>query len=150
MWRSKVAAESRELVADLGDGAGGIVAQRGDQDRDAARTVTFVRHLDVVDALELARSFLDRALDVLLGHRSGLGRIDRCSEPRVMRGIAPGKLRGHRDLANELGELRSALGVGRGLVVLDLLPFAMAGHISSVEIASLCVARVSAATRTAH
>ena len=48
-----------------------------------------------------------------------------------MSGIAACDLGGHGDLTNQLGELRAPLGVGRGLVVLDLLPLTMTGHISS-------------------
>ena len=91
-------------------------------------TVALVCDLAVVDALELARSLLDCALDVLLRHRRGFRRFDRGAKSRITGGIAAAELRGHRDFANQLGEMRAALRVGRGLVMLDLLPFAMAGH----------------------
>ena len=125
---AEVAPEPRQLVTDLGDGAGGIVAQSRDQYRDTTGPVALVHDLCVMDALELTCPLLDRPLDVVLGHRPGLGRIDRGSEPRIVVGVAAGQLRGHRDLAYELGELRASLGVGRSLVVLDLLPLGMAGH----------------------
>src|SRR6202521_3415234 len=125
---SQVAAEPRELVPDLGDGARGIVAQRGNQDRDATRSISLVGDFGVMNSFELSRPFLDRALDVFLGHRPGLGRVYRGSKPGIVRGITAGELRRHRDLTNELRELGAALGVGGRLVMLDLLPLAMAGH----------------------
>src|SRR5258706_14475962 len=124
----QVAAEACELVSDFGDCASGVVTQRRYKNRDATRAVALVRHLDVVDALELTSPFFDCALDVVLRHRAGLRRIDRGSQPRIMGWIATSQLRGHRDFANELGELRDELRVGRSLVMLDLLPFTVAGH----------------------
>src|SRR4029078_2395595 len=54
------------------------------------------------------------------------------AQSRVPGGIAATHLGGHRDLANQLGEERTTLGVGRRLVVLDLLPFTVASHASLV------------------
>jgi len=56
MRRPQVAAESGELVADLGDGARWIVAQRGDEEGDAARSVAFVGDLGVMNPFQLSRS----------------------------------------------------------------------------------------------
>src|ERR1700737_5365103 len=128
MRRPEIAAESGELMPDLGDGGGGIVAQRRNEDRDAARSIAFVGDLGVVNSFQLARSLLDRTLDVFLRHRPGLRRVYRGTKSGIVRGIAAGELRRHRDLTNQLRELGAALGIGRRLVVLDLLPFAMAGH----------------------
>src|SRR5688500_15405718 len=112
----------------VGDGAGRIVGQRMDEDRYAPRAVSLVGDLDVVHTFEVPRALLDGALDVLLRHRRRLCRVDRGAEPRITGGIASTDLRRHRDLANELREVRPALRVGRGLVVLDLLPFAVTSH----------------------
>jgi hypothetical protein len=46
-------------------------------------------------------------------------------------GVAAALLRGNRDFANELREQGAALGISGGLVVLDLLPFAMASHVAA-------------------
>src|SRR5207237_10410556 len=77
VWRAEVAAESGELVPNFGHRSRRIVAQRRDQNRHPTRTVAFVSDFGVVHALEIARSFLDGALDVLLGHRLLLRRVDR-------------------------------------------------------------------------
>src|SRR5688572_23575922 len=126
---AEVASKPRELVPHFCDGAIGVVGKREDEDCYAARAVALVGDVDVLDALELASALLDCALDVFLRHRRGPGGFNSSAKPRVARGIAAAKLGGHRDLANELCELRSALGVGRRLVVLDLLPFTVTGHV---------------------
>ena len=73
--------------------------------------------------------FLIRALDVFLRHRAALRRVDRQAKPRIARRVAAAELGGHRDLADELREQRTTLGVSGRLVVLDLLPFTVASHI---------------------
>ena len=115
-------------MPNLGYRTSRIVTQSGYEYRDAARTVAFVSHFRVVDSFELTSAFLDRALDVLLRHRLGLGGVDRRSQSRIVVGVAATELGGHSDLTNELRELRTALGVGRRLVMLDLLPLTMTGH----------------------
>src|SRR5690606_33116821 len=89
-----------------------------------------VRDLLVVHPLQLARPLLDRALDVVLGHRGVLRGVDRRAESRVTGRIATPLLGGDRDFPNELGEQRTALRIGRGLVVLDLFPLAMTSHVT--------------------
>ena len=74
--RAEIPAQSRHLVPHVGDGARRIVGECSDHHRDAARTVALVRDFLIVDALELARTFLDRALDVVLRHRTGLCGLD--------------------------------------------------------------------------
>jgi hypothetical protein len=81
-----------------------------------------------MDALEITGSLFHGALDILLRHRTRFCRVDRRAQPRISGGVAAAQLRGHRDLANELGELRAALGVGGRLVMLDLFPLAVTGH----------------------
>ena len=126
--RAEVAAEARHLGADFGDGARRVVGHGVDEERDAAGAVALVRHFLVVDALELTRALLDRALDVLLRHRAAARRVDGETEPRISGRITAAELGGHGDFANELREQRATLLVSRGLVVLDLLPFTMASH----------------------
>src|SRR5205814_5940536 len=94
----------------------------------AAGAVPLVRDFLIVDAFELTRALLDRALDVVLRHRAGLRGIDGGAQPGVAIRVAATLLRGDRDFADQLREQRTALRVSRGLVVLDLLPFAMACH----------------------
>ena len=119
-------------MADVGHGPGRIVGHRLDDQRDAGWSVALVRDLLDVLAGELSGSLLDRAIDVLLRQRLGLARLDRHAQSRVPRRIAATHLGGHRDLTNQLGEERTTLGVGRRLVVLDLLPFTVASHTSLV------------------
>jgi hypothetical protein len=75
--RAEVAAEPAHLGANLGDGARWVVGHGIDEEGHAARTVSLVRDFLILDALELARAFLDGSLDVLLGHRRLFGGVDR-------------------------------------------------------------------------
>src|SRR5207253_11348643 len=120
--------DAGELLANPVAGASRIVAQRGDQNTGAARSVAFVSDFGVMNALQLALPLLDRPLDVLFGHGCGSRRLNRSAKPRIMVGVAATELGGHRDLTNEFCELRTTLGVGRRLVMLDLLPLTMTGH----------------------
>ena len=126
--RAEVPAEAAHLAAHFGDGARGIVRHGFNEERHPARAVAFVCDLVVIDTFELTRALLHRSLDVLLRHRVRPSRFDRETQPRVARRIAAADFRGHRDLANELREQRAAFGVGGRLIVLDLLPFAVARH----------------------
>ena len=130
---AEVAAAARELVADLGDRARRVVGERLDHERDAAGSVALVHDLTVLDAFELAGALLDRALDVVLGHRRRPRVLDRSAEARVAVRVTAALLGGDRDLADELREMRAALRVGRGFVVLDLLPLAVAGHGPNID-----------------
>lgn len=87
-------------MPDLGDRSRRIVAQGGNENGDAPRTISLVLDLSIGDALEIARSFLDGALDVLLGHRLGFRRVDRRAQTRIPGRIAASDLGGHRDLTN--------------------------------------------------
>src|SRR5688572_14380950 len=118
MTRAEVAAKSAEAVSNVGDGAGWIVGERENEDRNAARAVALVRDLSIGDSLEITRALLYRALNVLLRHRLRFRGVDRGAKTRISGWITTAELRRHRDLANELGELRTALGVSRGLVML--------------------------------
>ena len=121
----------RQGVPDVGHGAVRVVGQTLDEEGHPARAVAFVRRFDVVDALELAGALLDRPLDVLLRHRVLLRRIHGESQAGVEFDATPALLRGHGDLADQLGKERSALGVIDALLALDLRPFVVASHMSS-------------------
>jgi hypothetical protein len=94
----------------------------------AAPPGALVGQLLVGAALELAGALLDGALDVVVGHVDGFGRVDRRPQPGVTAGVAAAALGGHGDLADDFGPGGGAAGVGDGLLALDLLPLAVAGH----------------------
>jgi hypothetical protein len=93
-----------------------------------AGSVPFVRDLLVVHALEGARPLLDRPLDVVERHVRLLGGVDRRAQAGVARGVAAARPCGDGDLLDQLGEVGAAPGIGHGLLALDLLPLAVAGH----------------------
>src|SRR5665213_1938097 len=100
-----------------------IVRQHVDENCHATRTVALVRHFFVAGTLKLARTLLDGALDVVLGHVLGLGRRDRTAQPRVAVGIASAALRGDGDFLDQACENLAALGIQRALLMLNCRPF---------------------------
>ncbi len=124
---AKIAAVLRKGGAHGGGGAVAIVGQRLDDDRAAARAVAFVTHFLIAFAV-LRAGLVDRALDVVLGHRLRLGGIDGQPQARVHVGIGHAHFRRHGDFAAELGKHRAALLVLRALAMHDVLEFGMAGH----------------------
>src|SRR5205085_10923807 len=90
--------------------------------------VTLVNDVLIIHAFQLARALLDRALDVFLGHRVGARRVDGGAESRVAARVAAAVFGGDRYFTDDLREQGTALRVSGRLVVLDLLPFAVACH----------------------
>src|SRR5690606_21038524 len=108
-----------------------VVGRGLDEDRRPPGPIALVRDLLVRGALELAGALLDGAFDVVVGHVDGPRGVHRGPEPGVPRRVAAAGPGGHGDLADHLGPRRGALGVGRRLLVLDLLPLAVTGHHSA-------------------
>ena len=82
----QVAAALGEGRAHFACGAVTIIGQDFDNHRDAAGSVPFVADLLVTVAFA-ADGFLDRALDIVLGHVLGARRDDRRPQPRIHRRI---------------------------------------------------------------
>ena len=88
-----------ERVAHVAAGAVAVVGQRLDEHRDAAGAVALVEDgLVALGVGALAGAALDRALDVVLGHRGVLGLLHGQRERRVAVDVAAALLRGHRDV----------------------------------------------------
>src|SRR5690606_29788539 len=116
---AQVAAELAEGVAHVGHGADLVVGQAVDDHGDAAGGIALVADLLVVHALELAGRLLDGALDDVLGHVRRQRPVDAAAQPRVAPGIPTAGARGHRDLADQLGEDLPATRILRVLAGLD-------------------------------
>ena len=125
---AEVAAVLAERVPHLADRAVLVVGQDLDHDRDAAGAVGLVGDLFVVDAGQLAGAALDRALDVVGRHVDRLGVGDDGAQARIAVGIAAAVARRDRQFLDDAREDLAALGVGRALLVLDRVPFRVAGH----------------------
>ena len=122
-------AELIEIVADLGGGALAVVGQRLDDDGRTAGAVALVGDGLVVVGVARAERLLDGALDVVVGHIGGLGLGHDGRETGVIRGVAAAALlHGDNDLLGDLGEGGGALGIGRTLGFLDIVPLGMSGH----------------------
>jgi hypothetical protein len=125
---AEVAAILVEGVPDVGDGARLVVGQAIDDHRGAADPVTFVADLDVLDAFELAGSFLDRVVDLVPGHVDPLALVDRQAQTRVERGVAAAHLGGYGDFLGDLGKGCAALFILATLAVLDVGPLGVSCH----------------------
>ena len=118
----QVPAVLREDVPELGHGAVAVVGQDAHEQRHAAGPVSLVIDLFVGHARQFSRPAHDRALDVVGGHVVRLG--GRHGQPQSGIGIdvAAPVARRHRHLFDQPGEDAPALGVRRGLLVLDRMP----------------------------
>src|ERR1700682_1625336 len=124
----EIAAVLGERVAHVGNRSNAIIGQAIDDHRGAVDAVAFIAHFIIVDAFELAGAALSGAIDGILRHVVGRSLVYRESQPRVGRDITATKLGRDRDLPDEASEDLAALGVGRGFLVLDIRPLAVAGH----------------------
>ena len=125
--RAKVAAILAERGAHIGCGAVAVVGQRLDDHGNAAGAIALIAHFFVILRIAAAR-LVDRALDIVLGHRLRLGRVDREAQAGVHVRIGHAHFRCDGDFAAELGKHRGALLILRALAVHDVLEFAMACH----------------------
>src|SRR5579872_412539 len=128
--RAQIPAAARQLVANVGHRARRVVGERVNQERDTAGPERLVRDFLILYTLELASALLDRPLDVVLGHGCRARRLDGRAQPRITARIAATGPCRDRDFPNELRKDGAALRVGRRLVVLDLLPFTVTGHVT--------------------
>src|SRR5690606_27306629 len=125
---AQVPAELRERVAYVGGRAVAVVRHAVDDHGRAARAVALVADFLVIRAVALTCTAPDGTVDVVLGHALRLGLLDGKAQPRVGADVAPAHARGHRDLADELGEQLAAFLVLGTLAVLDVCPLAVSGH----------------------
>ena len=126
---AQIAAVFIEGVAHVGDGAGFVVGHAVYHQGRAADAVAFVAQFDVFHAFQVARAFVDSALDVVFRHVAGRGLVHGQAQARVCAGIAAAQACGYGDFFNQTGEDFAALCVGSGFFVLDVCPLAMACHI---------------------
>ena len=125
-----VAAELLEDVADVGDGALGVVGEDTDHERDSVGSVAFIQSGLVGDAVEFAGALFDGAFDVVFGHLRVFGLVYEGAESGVHVGVATAVTGRHGDHARELAERARALGVLAGLAMYDVGPFGMSCHVS--------------------
>src|SRR5919112_4748339 len=112
-----------------------VVGQALDEDGDPAGRVALVGDGLVVHAAGLgARPALDRAVDVVVGHRRLLRLLDGVEQRRVAGGVTAARAGRDLDVLDELGEELAALGVDRGLLVLRRRPLGVAAHERSLTV----------------
>src|SRR5437660_1141251 len=92
------------------------------KNRRPARPIALVLYLLVRDALEFARSLLDRPFDVVVGHTLGLGSRNGGSKPPIGIDVSSTHPRRNANFLDEFGEELSPFGVFRGFLVFDRTP----------------------------
>src|SRR5450631_3941612 len=115
-------------MPDVGNRPNAIVGQAIDDHRGAIDAVALVTDFLVVDAFELAGAAFDGAIDRVLRHVVACRLVDREPQAWIGRDVAAAEPGRDGDFADEASEDLAALGVGRGLLVLDIRPLAVAGH----------------------
>src|SRR6266851_1675342 len=106
-----------------------VVGQALDQERDAARGVTLVRHRLVRGAACLEPgAAANRPVDVVVRHRTALGLLHGVVQRRVGAHVRAAAARRHLDILDELGEELAPPGVDDGLLVLRGGPLGVAAH----------------------
>ena len=119
-------AEFVKIMADLGCSALTVVGQRLHDDSNAAGAVALVGDRFIVIGIAGTQCLVDGALDVVVGHIGCLGLGDNSGQAGVVVGVAAAALLdGHDDLLGDLGECGAALGVGRPLGLLNIVPLGM-------------------------
>ena len=131
---AEVAAVFAEGVAHVGHGAGFVVGEAVHHQGGAADAVAFVAQFDVFHAFEVAGAFVDGALDVVFGHVGVPGFVHGQAQAGIGGGVAAAEAGGYGDFFDQFGEDFAALGINAGFFVLDICPFAVAGHITSLFI----------------
>ncbi len=126
-------------MSDLSHGAIAIIGHRFNQQRDAARAITFVSNLFVIDVTFRAGAAAYGAIDRVVRHVPGLGVGNRFAQPRIGVRITAAATRCDRQFFNEFGEELAAFGIRRALLVLNRMPLRMSRHVKSVILQSIFV-----------
>ena len=117
-----VAAVLREHVANFADDPVAIAGDHLHEHTHSAGAVALEHHFIERFTLELPGAALDGAFDIVVGHVLALGREDGCAQARIGVRVGAADAGGNGQLANNLGENFAALGVSRGLLMLDCGP----------------------------
>ena len=121
-------------MAHLGHGAIAVISHHFHQHRDTTGRVTFIGQLLHVIGFVGAGAASNGAIDGVAGHIGAQRLVHRRAQPRVILWQGAALLGGDDQLANELGEHLAALGILGRLAVLDIGPFTVTGHRSSLYI----------------
>jgi len=123
-----VAAVFAEDVAHFGHRTDAVVGHGVDNDGSATDAIAFVTDFFVIDTFEVAGGLVDVAFDRVGRHVGRLGLFDGQPQARIGCRITTAGAGGHHDLADHPGPDTLALFVLSALAVLNICPFAVAGH----------------------
>ena len=113
-------------MAHLARGTVAVIGHGLNDDGDALRTVAFIGDFFIVLGIAGAERLVDRALDIVIGHVGRFRLGDHSRELGIAARIAAAALLDRNDhLACDLGKGLCALGVGRTLGLLYVVPLGM-------------------------
>ena len=118
-------------MAHLGHRAIAVIGHGIDQHRYAARPITFVANLLVLDAVQRTGAALDRPVNGVTGHIGRQRLVHHQPQARIGAGITTAHTRRDGDLADQSGEQFATLGVLGVLAMLNVRPLAMSSHKAS-------------------
>ena len=125
---SHIAAKLGERVAHFSDGADAVICHAVDNDRRAINAVTLVTDFFIVDAIQGARTALNRTGDIVLGH-VGIGcLVDGQAQTRISVRFAATHPGCNGDFLDQARPDLAALFVLTALAMLNIGPFGMSGH----------------------
>ncbi len=123
-----VAAELGKRMADFSHGADSVISHAIDNDGGAVDAVAFVTYFFIVDAVQATAAALDCPGYVILWH-IGIGCLVDCQpQTRVCIDIAAAHTGCHSDFLDQSGPDFAAFGIGGGLLMLNIGPFAVSSH----------------------
>ena len=117
-----------EICTHVACGTVAVVGGSGNQNGNACGTVSLVGNL-FVGLAGGAQCLLDATLDVIVGNVIGFCLLNQVAELGVGGGVAAACLYCYGDLLTDLGKDLASCRVGLFLLMLNIRPFAMSGHI---------------------
>ena len=112
-------------------GANFVVGHGVDHQGHATHAISLVANFFVVDTLQVARGFVDVALDGVSRHIGRFGFVHRQAQPGVGIQVSPTASRSDHDFSNDAGPNFASLFVLTAFAVLNIGPFAVSCHLKS-------------------
>ena len=115
-------------MAQVTGGTVAVIGQRFNDNGNAVGAVALIYHLFVAVLILAARSLLNAALNILVGHIGSLGLGDAVAQLTVGIGIGAALFYRYRHLTGHLGEYLGLGRIGSALFAFDIIPFGMSRH----------------------
>jgi hypothetical protein len=101
------------------------------EDSNTTWSISLIQNLLYIAAIEFPGSFLDRALNIVLGQRNCFGIEDRRAQSDVAVRVAPTEFRSNNDRLGKLAPQFATSAVDECLSMLDVCPLRMSCHVDA-------------------